>query len=83
MPSKEGGGPLNNFLSGGDTSTRQFIPSHPKKLVDCEVAVEQPKLAHNQNSDSHPLVPRAPDGEEKTNGKSKTKKAIVNLEFQF
>ena len=29
MPSKEGGGPLNNLLSGGDTSTRQFIPSHP------------------------------------------------------
>ena len=29
MPSKEVGGPVNNFLSGGDTSTRQFIPSHP------------------------------------------------------
>ena len=28
MPIKEGGGPLNNLLSSGDTSTRQSIPSH-------------------------------------------------------
>ena len=33
MPSKEEGGPLNKLLSGGDTITRKFIPSHPNDIA--------------------------------------------------